>query len=80
MLVRQFRLMIALSSEGSETIDELTRMAPWQRGKLEKQTSLFQKDQLIKLYSQLYNLDLGQKTGKLSMPMNNAIDIFLLNI
>ena len=79
MMTRQFRLMIAVRDHG-ENIDELLKMMSWQKGKLEKQSSLFDKTKLIDLYKNLYNIDSFQKTGKLSMPIVSAIDIFLLDI
>lgn len=79
MMTRQFRLMIAVKDKG-ENIDELLKMMSWQKGKLEKQASLFDENKLINLYRKLYNIDVSQKTGKLSMPIAEAIDIFLLDI
>ncbi len=79
MMTRQFRLMIAVKDTG-ENIDELSKMMSWQKGKLEKQASLFDKNKLINLYKKLYDIDVSQKTGKLSMPIAEAIDIFLLDI
>lgn len=81
MVVRHLRIMLALTdSKNSETIDELNKMAPWQRGKLEKQASLFSQEKLTQTYYKLYELDSFQKTGKLNMPISSAIDILLLGI
>ncbi|MDO8658308.1 MAG: hypothetical protein Q7K55_06205 [Candidatus Levybacteria bacterium] len=81
MLIRQFRLLLALSDEkkGSE-IDEVKRLAPWQTGKLKKQSNLFSHDKLKKIYKRLYEIDLGHKTGNLNMSLIQAIDILLLEI
>lgn len=81
MMTRQLRLMIALLDKtNSETIDEIGKIAPWQRGKLERQVSFFEPEELISLYAKLYKLDLSQKTGRLNMPIASAIDILLLDI
>lgn len=80
MLIRQFRILLALSEKGTETISEVSRLAPWQKGKLEKQVSLFEKIYLEELYSKLFQLELSQKTGTLSSSLTSAIDFFLAEI
>jgi hypothetical protein len=80
MLVRQVRILLALSSASQTQIDEVKRLAPWQRGKLEKQASLFKGNTLIELYNKLFALEIGQKTGTLSSPLVSAIDFLLLEV
>ncbi|MBI1982430.1 MAG: hypothetical protein HYY87_01175 [Candidatus Levybacteria bacterium] len=81
MLVRQFRLLLALSDLSSkEQIDEIKRMAPWQKSKLQRQAFLFTKDALTKNFAQLYAIDLAQKTGSLSLSLIQTIDFFLLDL
>ena len=81
MMVRQLRLLIAVtSSDKSDTIEELGKIAPWQRGKLERQAVFFGRDKLINLYNKLYNIDLSSKTGTLPNPLAHAIDFLLLDI
>ncbi len=80
MLIRQVRLLLGLLEQTDEPIDELKRMAPWQKDKLKRQASLFKKEHLIKIYSNLFQLEVGQKTGGLSSPLTSAIDFLLLEI
>lgn len=83
MLVRQVRLLLAVSggAEGEGTpIDEIKRMQPWQRSKLEKQAKLFSPEQLITLHNNLFSLELGQKTGTLSNTILTSVDFLLLEI
>ena len=81
MMVRQLRLLIAVSSsDKSDTIEELQKIAPWQKGKLERQAVFFNRDKLINLYHKLYNIDLSGKTGTLSTPLAHAIDFLLVDI
>ncbi len=81
MLIRQFRLLLAVSDSSSkEQIDEVKRMAPWQKGKLEKQAKDFTEDQLKDIYKRLFEIDLSLKTGALSLSLTQAIDIFLLDL
>jgi hypothetical protein len=80
MLVRQVRLLLALHKKSDEEIDELKRMAPWQKGKLEKQSALFETTALKHLYNGLFTIEVGQKTGGLSAPLQTTIDFLLLEI
>lgn len=81
MIQRQFRLLLALSDSTSEkTIDELVRLAPWQKGKLERQARLFSQDQLKLIYSKLYRIELGLKTGRLNLSLVQAIDFLLFEM
>ncbi len=78
MLIRQFRLLLAVSTNAQ--IDEVKRLQPWQKSKLLSQAKKFTPDNLRKVYKNLYQIDLGQKTGGLTMPLTNTLDFFLLNI
>ena len=81
MLIRQFRLLLTLSDTTLvDTIDEVKRLAPWQKSKLEKQAHLFTIHKLKNIYKNLYEIDLGVKTGGLSLPLTQAIDFLLLEI
>lgn len=80
MLIRQFRLFLALSNPSSAMIDEVLRLAPWQRSTLEKQTQLFSQETLKELYKNLYKIEVGQKTGALGTNLTQTIDFFLLDI
>lgn len=81
MLTRHLRMLLALSQKSrTEEIDELQRLSPWQKSKLESQVRLFTIEKLIKLYFNLYNIDLNLKTGKLNLTLAQAIDFFLLDI
>jgi len=61
-------------------IDELKKMAPWQKSKLEKQASLFPQEQLIVFYQKLFTIEVGQKTGTLTAPLVSTIDFLLLEV
>ncbi len=80
MLIRQFRILLAISEKATETISEVSRLAPWQKGKFERQTNLFEKDYLRQLYSKLFQIELAQKTGTLSSSLTSTIDFFLTGI
>ena len=78
MLVRQFRLLMAIKSNAE--IDETKRMAPWQKGKMIKQAEGFSDEKLMDLYQKLYVIESGMKTGGNTLSLSDTIDIFLTEI
>ncbi|MDO8639556.1 MAG: hypothetical protein Q7R53_01395 [bacterium] len=81
MITRQFRLLLALNdAKSSENISEIKNMAPWQLGKLKKQSSFFKSFELTAAYQKLYKIDLEQKTGKSSLSLVQSLDFFLLGL
>lgn len=83
MLVRHFRFLLVLQDRSHPVdieIDELRRMAPWQKTKLEKQAALFTEEHLKTLYLNLYSIEKGQKTGGLTSSLPSTIDFFLLSV
>lgn len=77
MILRQFRLMLALGLN-SET-EETQRLAPWQKEKLLRQSKMFTIEELKRIYNNLFEIDLNIKTG-IYLNLTRAIDIFLLDI
>ncbi len=80
MLIRQFRLMLGLINNSSENIDEVKRIAPWQKSKIVRQASLFDEEKLKNIYKKLYKIDKSSKTGKSNLTLIQNIDILLLEI
>jgi hypothetical protein len=80
MLVRHLRILLAIKEPSNDQIDEVTRLAPWQRGKLSQQAALFTKDDLKKLYSDCYEIDRSMKTGTLPPSMTHTIDFLLASL
>lgn len=82
MIVRQLRILLALSDthNASNHIDELKRMQQWQRSKLESQAKRFEDTSLLDLYNKLFRVEVGQKTGSLTMPLVSTIDFLLLEV
>lgn len=78
MIVRQFRLMIGLSEKAD--IEEVKRLAPWQKSKLMNQASMFEMKKLKEIYKKLYKIDKKQKTGATNLTLVQSIDILLLEI
>lgn len=90
MLIRQVRILLALSfviidsrvkpENDREEIDEVKRLSPWQKNKLLSQMKLFSSDKLKQIHHNLFEIDKDAKTGKLSMPLRETIDFFIINI
>jgi len=81
MVQRQIRLLLAMSdSNNNESIDELARLAPWQMGKIARQAKLFDTNSLKNIYRKLYEIEIAQKTGNLSLSLTQTIDFLLLDM
>lgn len=89
MIQRQFRILLALSGDSSQaspgqndivTIDEVSRLAPWQMGKLQRQSKSFDVPNLKNIYKKLYEIEIGQKTGSSSLSLTQNIDFLLLEM
>ncbi|SRR5258708_1585772 len=80
MLVRQFRILVALIEKSDGQIDEVKRLAPWQIPRLKKQVQLFSKDQLIQNYTRLFTMDVAIKTGATPLSREALVDFFLLDL
>ena len=91
MLVRQIRLLLGftpMQHQGlhgfepwdKDPIDELKRMSPWQKSKLQQQAKLFTSEELIQLYDRLFQIEVGQKTGKLTQTLDSTIDFLLAEV
>lgn len=79
MLVKRFRIMLALQGGGGQ-IDDVKFMAPWQQQRLALQGRRFSSERLIEDYNNLYEIDSSSKVGKLPMTVTQAIDFWLVSI
>lgn len=81
MILRQLRILLALSSQpASNQIDEVSRLAPWQKGKLQKQATYFSEGKLQKLYQKMLSIDTAAKTGGSPLSMTQHIDFLLVSL
>ncbi len=79
MIIRQFRLLIGINSTG-KNIDEVKKLADWQKTKLKRQAALFEISKLKEIYKKLYKIEKGTKTGSSNLNLVQNIDILLLEI
>lgn len=80
MLVRQFRLLLFLKTGGNTGLDEVDRLAEWQKSKLIKQAQLFDQDKLLQIYRQLLEIDYREKTGLAPYPLTQTLELFLTRL
>ncbi len=80
MMVRQIRMLLGLIEPTTDGIDEIKRMAPWQRTKLQNQADRFETSELIQFYNKLFKIEKAMKTGNLGMSLTETIDFLLLDI
>lgn len=75
MLVRQIRLLI-LSSDKKD----LLKLAPWQKGKLQKQAKLFTLEKLKEINQKLLQIDFREKTSQTPFSLEQQLELLLTEI
>ena len=75
-LLKRIRLLVVLSN--GSTVSDLSRMAPWQVGKLQNQLRLWKKDTLFFVYKKLQETEVKMKSGKLPVGLSKHLDILIL--
>ena len=80
MLVRQFRLLLFLKSGEKTGLEELDRMADWQKSRLLEQAKHFTIEQLTAIYRQLLEIDYKEKSGLAAYPITQTLELFLANL
>lgn len=75
-LIKRVRLLVVLAN--GSTISELSKMAPWQVGKLKSQLRLWKKDELLSFFKNLADTEIEMKTGKLPLGLSKHLDILIL--
>lgn len=76
MLVRQFRILLALCDLQENSIPEVTKLGSWQKEKLVKQANSFGVEALLKIYHQLLEIDLKLKTGLSPFNLLSTLELF----
>ncbi len=80
MLIRQLRMLLAIKDETTSGLEELDRLAPWQKERLTRQAKYFTQENLFKHYHELLQIDYEQKTGQNSFNLGKTLEIFILNV
>lgn len=80
MLVRQFRFLILLKDGVNSGVEELDRLADWQKQRLVRQTKYFSLNELFDIYHQLLEIDYQQKTGQATFDLAKTLELFIMNL
>jgi len=80
MLIRQFRLLLLIKDGVFSGIEEIDRLAPWQKQKLERQARYFSLEQLVDIYHQLFKIDCQQKTGENTFDLAKTLEFFVAKL
>lgn len=80
MMVRHLRLLLLIKEGVEEGVDEIVRLAPWQKERLTKQSGYFTLEQLVKLYHELLDIDHRQKSGEAPFALGKTLELFLINL
>lgn len=73
MLIRQSRLLIMVK-------EDLVKLAPWQVGKLKKQSGFFEEKCLHFMHTRLLGIDYEQKTSSSPINLKSSIEVLLSEI
>jgi len=75
MLIRQVRLLILASDK-----NDILKLAPWQKGKLQKQAHFFTLEKLKEIDQKLLRIDFAQKTSQTPFPLEHQLELLLTEI
>lgn len=75
MLIRQIRLLILASDK-----NDLLKLAPWQKGKLQKQARFFTSEKLKEINQRLLQIDFAQKTSQTPFSLGHQLELLLTEI
>lgn len=80
MLNRQFRLLLLVKDGITSGVEELDRLADWQKQRLARQAKYFSLEQLVNIYHQLLEIDYQQKTGQAAFDLAKTLELFITNL
>lgn len=75
-LVKRVRHMLLVKSNG--VFEELSKMSPWQLGKIQTQSARWKKEELERVYSELFKLEKDLKSSGLMLPLKKHLDIVIV--
>lgn len=80
MMIKRFRTLLFLMESSKSPIEEVEKLADWQRSRLQKQTRLFTKTRLFLAYKNLFKIESETKTGQNVLGLKASLDYFLLHL
>lgn len=76
-LVKRIRQLFMIKTGGN--FEELLKMSPWQKEKLEKQAYQWKENELENAYADLFDLEKKIKSSGLFLPLRKHLDIMLVS-
>ena len=80
MLIRQFRLLILVKLEPDEPSEDYKKLQSWQKSRLTGQANYFTIDALRKIYEELLQIDIKNKTSSSAMDLQSQLEFFLVKL
>lgn len=77
MLIRRLRLLLLASDQNEEG---LSALLPWQKKKMMVQAKFFTKEELLRLYREILEIDFLQKTSQSALSPTFRLDLFLADL
>ncbi len=76
-MIKRIRQLMMIKSNSNSS--ELTKMSPWQFGKIKEQSLKWKVEELEKIYNELFDLEIKMKSGGLMLPIKKHLDILLMH-
>lgn len=76
-LLKRMRLLLVLSGNGRS--DELLKMSPWQKQKLQQQARFWDTNALFTIYKELTDTEIKLKSGRLPLGLSKHLDTLILS-
>lgn len=80
MLVRQFRFLLLVKDGITSGVEELDRLADWQKERLSRQAKYFSQKQLVDIYHKLLEIDFCQKRGLAPFDLSKTLENFIISL
>lgn len=80
LLVKRVRQLLVLNAGGLDVLDEVEKLAAWQKNKLLKQAGKFATPLLRGWYADMLRFDAARKSGKTSLTMDEQLRYWMARI
>lgn len=77
-LVKRVRQLLMVKVKNYQELKEIQALQSWQLGKLKSQSKNWTREKLIRVYKQLFELEVAMKTSALPTNLANHLDILIL--
>jgi DNA polymerase III delta subunit len=78
-LTNRVRQILMIKQSDPSVFEEIQKMAPFQRSKIQSQAKSWTERDIIDVYKKLFDAEVGLKTSSLSLPLINHIDFLIVS-